>query len=77
MAQRKTQLIDPNSPIAPQELKDWRKGLLWTQELAADWLGYSVKTYQHWEQGERAIPMKRVFAVRRQMGLAKARKRRA
>lgn len=72
-------LVAPGSPILPEQLKKWRTELCWTQADAADWLGYSERIYQKWEQpkAKRAIPKHRLAAIRRQMELAKARRRRA
>lgn len=33
------------------DFRSWRDRQGWTQREAADYLGVSIKTYQHWEQG--------------------------
>ncbi len=55
MAPRKTPLRGVNEPITPEELREWRKEIGWTQAQAANWLGYTEKRYQNWEQGWRDI----------------------
>ena len=33
------------------DFRSWRDRQGWTQREAAEYLGVSIKTYQHWEQG--------------------------
>lgn len=53
---RLTPKIDdkPPTPPSPGELKAWRRACGKTQREAADWLRVPLRTYQKWEQGERA-----------------------
>jgi len=37
-------------------LQVFRKSREWTQEQAAEYFGVTVRGYQHWEAGTRAIP---------------------
>ncbi len=37
--------------MTPQELKDWRAVLGWSQQTAADRLGVTLRTYKYLESG--------------------------
>jgi DNA-binding transcriptional regulator YiaG len=52
---RKTTLAPQRSagPLAPEDLKQWRRSLQLTQQEAANQLAVTLKAYQNWEQGVR------------------------
>lgn len=75
MATKKTKLTPKGEPVTPEDLRDWRKRLGWTQVQAATWFAYSLRAYENWEQGVR--PIRRSAAMRELMELAEARRRRA
>jgi DNA-binding transcriptional regulator YiaG len=45
--------------MSPDTLKDIRKRCNLTQPMAAEIIGVTLRTYQRYEWGERAIPIKR------------------
>lgn len=59
---------DTKVPPTGVQLKAWRKRNGMTQDGAAGWLGFPVKTYQNWEQGIR--PAKYPVVVWRRMDQA-------
>jgi DNA-binding XRE family transcriptional regulator len=40
--------------MTPTELKQWREGMGWSRQTAADHLDIALRTYQHYESGTRS-----------------------
>ena len=48
---------------SPDDIKAWRKRLVWTQRDAAEALGVGRSTFEQWEQGMRNPPFYLWFAI--------------
>ena len=56
------------SALSPTELRDLRERLALSQGTLADWLGYSLRTVQRWENGDTAPKPATVLFLRQAVG---------